>query len=397
MRIAFVTHGYPRWDGDVAGAFIERLAVALRGRGHEVLVLAPADHGRGGEEERSGVSVRRVRYASAARETLAYQGNMVQAARSPGGFVAAVGMVRALRRAIDDACRNEGVEVVHAHWWVPAGVAAWRARSAPYLVTLHGTDVALLRGSLLARLLARRVLRAAAQVSAVSQYLAESAGAAVDCSPTQITVQPMPVDLPDAGADGGGEGVVVVGRLTAQKRVHLVLEALAQLAARGVRLPLTVVGDGPERAALEALARRLDLADRITFTGMVAPGRLPTALAGADVMAFTAQGEGFGLAAAEALVLGIPVVALSDGGGLLDVVPADGAGRVVPPYNAALLGAALSDLARDPAARTAARAAGVRLRERLAPDKVAEVFEKVYTLCLASKRSTSFGSTAWEK
>ena len=84
-----------------------------------------------------------------------------------------------------------------------------------------------------------------------------------------------------------------------------------------------------------------------------------------------AVGEGFGLAAAEALMQGVPVIACEDGGGLLDVVPASGAGRIVAP-TAEAIAIAITQLLVDPTAREMARAEGVRWRERLAPDFVAE-------------------------
>ena len=71
MHIVFVTHAFPRWDGDVAGTFIERLAQALVALGHRLTVMTPSDKGRGGPERRSGVDVQWVRYAPAERETLA--------------------------------------------------------------------------------------------------------------------------------------------------------------------------------------------------------------------------------------------------------------------------------------------------------------------------------------
>ena len=63
MRVVFLTHNYPRWPGDLSGAFLGTLAAALVRRGVEVRVVAPSDAGQGGEEEVDGVPVRRVRYA----------------------------------------------------------------------------------------------------------------------------------------------------------------------------------------------------------------------------------------------------------------------------------------------------------------------------------------------
>src|SRR5439155_263653 len=109
---------------------------------------------------------------------------------------------------------------------------AWLARR-PYVVTLHGTDVALLERSAAARWVARRVLPSAALVTAVSTYLANRAASVAGLDARRIAVQPMPVDVRAfAGTSAGGGGVVTVGRLSKQKRVDLVVEAVALLKRR---------------------------------------------------------------------------------------------------------------------------------------------------------------------
>ncbi len=386
MNVVHVTHAYPRWEGDVAGTFIERLVLALTGRGHGVHIVAPAEQGRGGRELRHRVPVMRVRYAPARWETLAYRGTMVAAARSPAGFVWAASLVGRLARAVARLRRTAAIELVHAHWWVPGGVAAWLA-GGPYVVTLHGTDVALLERSLAARWLARRVLHGAAAVTAVSSYLAERAARAVQLERERIIVQPMPIDTrPFARTSRGGGGVVTVGRLTPQKRIHLLLAAVAELRSTGRTPPLTIVGDGPERQALERRAADLGIAGQVRFVGEVPPARIPDAVGDADVFAFPAVGEGLGLAAAEALMLGIPVVAARDGGGVTDLVPARGAGRLVAPGNAGELARAIDELTRDADSRRLAAALGAELRRRLAPDAVARRFEEVYRQALERTR-----------
>jgi glycosyltransferase involved in cell wall biosynthesis len=382
LNVVCVTHAYPRWEGDVAGAFIERLVLALAARGHALRVIAPADQGRGGIETRHHIPVTRVRYAPARWETLAYRGTMVEAARSPGGLAAAASLIARQALAIGRLCRDEAIDVVHAHWWVPGAMSAWLARRR-YVVTLHGTDVALLERSAPARLVARQVLRGAAVVTAVSSYVAERAARATGLDAARVVIQPMPVDI---GAftrrSRGGGGAVTVGRLTAQKRVDLVLEAVARLRADGRALPLTIIGDGPERANLERRALELGLGGETRFVGAVPPAAVPAAVGDADVLAFPAVGEGLGLAAAEALMLGIPVVAAIDGGGVTDVVPADGAGRLVAPQDVAEFASALDQLARDPEARRHAADAGAALRRRIEPAAVAERFEAVYRQAL---------------
>ena len=374
MRVVFLTHNYPRWPGDLSGSFLATLATALVARGLEVRVVAPSDAGQGGEEEVDGVRVRRVRYASARGESLAYRGTMASALRAPGGWRALAGLWRALRRA----AREEivaGADLVHAHWWVPAGLAA--PAEAPLVVTIHGTDAALLRRSRLARRLARPVLHRARVVTAVSRELAGWVQTATGRPITADHVHPMPVDTRDWPWTRGGGGAIVVARLTRQKRIWLALETTAFLASCGHGLPLTVLGDGPERAALEHETARLGIESFVRFAGAVPPGQVISHLAAADVMFFPAQGEGFGLAAAEALMAGVPVVACWDGGGLLDVVPESGAGRLTLPSPEALSDATL-DLLQDPDRLAAARLVGESWRARLSPAHVAELCEGWY-------------------
>ncbi len=380
MRVAFVTHNFPRRPGDLAGAFLLPLAAALRARGHQLLVVAPSDGGRGGEDEIEGVPVRRVRYAAPPRETLAYSGRMAEALSSPGAALALAGMIRALRRGAREwLAGTRGV--VHAHWWVPAGIAA--PRRWPLVLTSHGTDARLLPGSALARLAARPVYRRARVVTAVSTHLAAlieaATGRRVD------VVQPMP--LPPGGGParaprGPSPGqLVLVARLTAQKRVDLAIEALALLVGQGVEARLRVVGDGPARRGLEHLAASRGLGAAVAFEGQVPTSRVAAFLAEAEVALFPAVGEGFGLAAVEALGQGTPVVACTDGGGVRDVLSEPGAGQVVAPTPGAIAGA-VRGLLGNPAARGAAAAAGKAWRGRLEPDVVAGEVERWYAEAL---------------
>ncbi|MEO7985461.1 MAG: glycosyltransferase family 4 protein [Gemmatimonadales bacterium] len=380
MRVVFLTHNFPRWPGDLSGAFLGILASALTRRGIEVRVVAPSDEGQGGEEVVDGVKVRRVRYASAVGEKIAYRGTMQTALRRPGGLKALAGLWKALRR---EAARemDEGADLVHAHWWVPAGLAAPPA--APTVVTVHGTDAALLRRSRVARALARPVFERARVVTAVSRELAGWVQAGVGRFIPPAGIHPMPVDTRGYPWSTGGGGAVVIGRLAAQKRVDLAVETIAFLVSCGHDLPLTIVGDGPERGALQRQVERLGITPFVTFAGAVPPTEIAGFLSHADVMLFPAQGEGFGLAAAEALMAGVPVVACWDGGGVLDIVPESGAGRLTLPSPEAMSDALL-DLLHDPQHRELTRLLGESWRARLAPDHVAEICEGWYREALGA-------------
>ncbi len=358
----------------MSGSFLHTLAAALVRRGTAVTVLAPSDEGAGGRETRDGVAIERVRYAHASRETLAYRGTMTSAIRRPAGLVALRGLHRALRRAAGAELRA-GARLVHAHWWIPAGLAV--PPDAPFVLTCHGTDAALLRRSWPARVLARPVFRRARVVTAVSSELARTIERATGRAVDPSHVQPMPVETGTFRAGPGGGGIVVIGRLTRQKRVGLAIAAVARLRELGHDARLTIIGDGPTRPELEEEVRTRELGEVVAFAGAVPPASIPERLATADLMLFPAEREGFGLAAAEAFMCGVPVVACRDGGGLLDVVPADGAGRLASPTPEALARVAL-ELLQDPSARQLAGEAGAEWRRRLDPDTAAAACERWY-------------------
>lgn len=377
MRVIFLTHNYPRHAGDLPGSFLHPLAMGMRDLGHDVRVVAPSDRGQGGREPLDGIPVRRVRYAEPEREVLAYTGRMQDEVRSAGGLMALRGLIKGMREgAMAEAEGAEGDVVIHAQWWIPAGLAA--PSGFPLVLTLHGTDGRLLKKSFAARWLARAVLRRADIVTAVSKHLADIVEETTGREDVSSHIQAMPIESAGRPWSTGGAGAVVVCRLTAQKRVDLALSALAQLPQP---LPLTVIGDGPERGALEAQAAALPGA-RISFTGQLPPAEVAARLGHADVMVFPAAGEGLGLSAVEALMAGVPVVVASDGGGVVEAVRAHGGGVVADPTPQSLA-AAVRD-ALSPTTRAAARGAGERWRTALTPSRVAVRFEAWYREALGT-------------
>jgi glycosyltransferase involved in cell wall biosynthesis len=369
MRVLFLTHNYPRHPGDVAGAFLHPLAVALRQRGVDVRVIAPSDRGEAGEAELDGVPVRRVRYAIAKHETLAYTGNMAGALRSISGIRAFTGMLEAFRREVHAELHGMSDALVHAHWWIPAGAAV--PPGYRHLITCHGTDVRLLDGALPFRWVGSRVLRRATMVTTVSPTLAGVIARRTGRTLPDDQVQPMPVaDIPRPRSTGGG-GIVVLGRLSAQKRVDLALAGYAEARRRGVTTPMVIVGEGTIRHELEQQARTMGLEPHVQFRGAVTPNAVPGVLAAADCLLMPAKAEGLGLAAAEALMQGVPVIACDDGGGVLDVVPREGGGRVVRPTAEGIADGIIAVMADEGAGEAALRS-GLAWRDMLSPDHVAD-------------------------
>ncbi|HET9276248.1 MAG TPA: glycosyltransferase family 4 protein [Gemmatimonadales bacterium] len=380
MRVVFLTHNYPRHAGDLPGAFLHPLAVALRARGHDVRVVAPSDRGRNGRDELDGVPVRRVRYGSPEREVFAYSGRMAEAVRSPGGLLALADLILALKDGAEEelAGAPDG-GVIHAHWWLTAGLAT--PDPGRTLITVHGTDGRLLERGGPAAWVGRWVLGRARLVSVVSADLARVVAKVAKRADAAARVLPMPVETRDRPWTSGGGGAIIVARLTAQKRVDLGIRAFTRVPAP---TPLTIVGDGPVLPALRELTGRLGLDDRVRFAGARPPDEVATLLGSADLMLFPAVGEGLGLAAVEALMAGVPVVVCRDGGGVVETVERWGGGLTVEAGEAAL-GEAIGRALASESLRGEARAAGTRWREELTPARVAETFEGWYRETLEAK------------
>jgi glycosyltransferase involved in cell wall biosynthesis len=130
---------------------------------------------------------------------------------------------------------------------------------------------------------------------------------------------------------------------------------VSQLGAEWPELRLVIAGDGSLRGALEAEAAALGIADRVHLLG--ARNDVPDVLAALDVFAMPSEWEPFGLAAAEAMAAGLPVVA-SEVGGLPEVVAAGVTGILVPACEPEPLAAGIATLLREPATRRAMGEAG---------------------------------------
>ncbi len=196
------------------------------------------------------------------------------------------------------------------------------------------------------RLLARRLDRADAVV-ALSDELALQAAERLPRA--RLHVIPSPVLEDDAPlapprTSGAPRHIVGVGRLVAQKNWALLLDALA-LGPGDVRL--TLVGDGPDRAALERQAHRLGLTERVAFAGRVADAA--EWMARARLLVLPSRYEGVPAVLIEALAAGLTVVATDCSPSIRALVPA-GHGIVVPPGEARAMAEAIGRmLATTPA------------------------------------------------
>jgi phosphatidyl-myo-inositol dimannoside synthase len=207
---------------------------------------------------------------------------------------------------------------------------------------------------------------------AVSSYTA-SLLAGVGVAPAAITLIPPGVDLPSDPGSLPAEHptVVTVARLAARYKGHdVLLGALVRIRERVPDVQWVVIGDGPLRPELEALARSLGVADRVRFLRSVSDEERNAWLRRATVFAMPSRlpggglaGEGFGIAYLEAGAYGKPVVA-GNVGGAVDAVLDGVTGLLVDPTDAVALADAITQLLLDrELARRLGEAGAVRARE----------------------------------
>ncbi len=262
--------------------------------------------------------------------------------------------------------RQARPHIVHTHAWGTL-IEGWiAARLARVPVVIHGEH-----GTLQSKRYQLHVQRHAwgrvDRVLAVSSRLAEKLAEATGFPLDRIQVIRNGVDLARFGttdpaearrALGIDEGTVVIGtagRLVPVKDHATLLDALACLAARGVRCQALIAGDGPLRGELDDKARALGLADRLRWLGHRPD--IERVFAALDVFVLSSSSEGLSNTILEAMASGLPVVATRVGGA--DELVEDGvSGVLVAPQSATALAQGLERLAADRALRATAGAAG---------------------------------------
>jgi glycosyltransferase involved in cell wall biosynthesis len=378
-RVAVVAEFYPSVRDPVLGVWAHRQALAARDAGADVRVLvlhrlvpprsAFADGARGAAralgaiarqplaQERDGLRVSYVPYVSPARDR----------GYPAWGAWAAPALALALR----GLARSFPFQLVHAHNAVPAGDAVRRARvTAPLVVSVHGGDVLYTarRGAKGAEAVARG-LGAARLVLANSRGIAELSSA---CGARATRVVHLGADMPtvSAGPRGpvehaaaGTPSLVTVGHLVARKRHADVLRALAVLGARHPALRYSIIGDGPERVALEGLATRLGVAERVDFHGQLDPQRALERARACTLFVMPSTEEAFGVAYVEAMAAGLPAIGCRGEPGPEEIAAAGDGFVLVPPGDIERLTQRIDELLSDP---HRLREAGQRARASVA-------------------------------
>jgi teichuronic acid biosynthesis glycosyltransferase TuaC len=278
---------------------------------------------------------------------------------SASALILSAAVLPLLRRQIHE---GRDFDLIDAHYFYPDGVAAvllGRALDRPVVITSRGSDLNIIAKHRIPRLWIRWAARHADGVVAVSSGLKQRlVELGVPAEGVQVLRNGVDLSLfrpGDRAAERRDLGVVrptllAVGNLVALKRHHLMIEALTQLP----EVELLIVGDGPERAGIERLARERRVADRVRLLGRVPQDRLPSIYSAADLLLLVSTHEGWPNVLLESMACGTPVI-VSDIAGIADIVGAPEAGRILSEAAPRYVADAVRDLLAAPPARAATR------------------------------------------
>tara|TARA_B100000524_G_scaffold340584_1_gene233862 strand:- start:8995 stop:10113 length:1119 start_codon:yes stop_codon:yes gene_type:complete len=227
-----------------------------------------------------------------------------------------------------DVVKYENLDLIHVHYAIPHASAAYMAKqilktqgiSIPYVTTLHGTDITLVGRDPSFEPVITFCINESDAVTAVSKSLKEDTLKHFNVQ-NEITVVPNFISLDKKRSDSKinrslyatqGEKIVShISNFRKVKRVEDVIRVFAE-AIKTVPAKLLFVGDGPERYSCELLCRELSLCEHILFLGKIRD--TSDVLAISDAFLLPSQTESFGLAALEAMSMGVPVVSSNSGG-----------------------------------------------------------------------------------
>jgi glycosyltransferase involved in cell wall biosynthesis len=253
---------------------------------------------------------------------------------------------------VGDWMRRRSLQHLHVHFGGPVanvGMLAAKAWQIPWSVTLHGPDEFFDQEAFYLQ----QKIESASFVVCISDFCrSQVLRIAPNLSDSHLEVVRLGVDCatlqPSLTSSDPSRPMhlACTGRMVAAKGHRILLEAIAALAADEIDLTCTLIGDGPERPSLEALCRRLGIANQVRFLGAMAHQSTLAEVAKADVFVLASFAEGLPVALMEAMALGVPCVSTTIAA-IPELIHSGQNGLLVPPANSAALAAALGQLASD--------------------------------------------------
>ena len=352
MKLLVITTGFPRFSGDLFGAFVYEQVSALCERKMVVQVVAPHEYGLSYMEKIGNISISRFRYMWPEHwQCVAYGGGIPTNIRTSWKTriqlpVFILGFLWAVFK------QKVGVQVVHCHWTISGLIASMIfGQQVPIVLSVRGSDVKLFN-NFIYKILNRYIISRMSYVVAVSDDLANSLknigvnenkirvipnGVSARFQPGDRTASQRQNNLPEESFI-----ILFVGMFVPVKGLDILVDALSNWQNK-VDWKCVLVGDGPERSTIVDSVHRYGLDRQFIFAGSQEADRIPVWMQSADLLVLPSRSEGRPNVAIEAQACGIPVVATRVGG-TAEIVNDGMTGLLVDPENSVALEAALTSL-----------------------------------------------------
>jgi N-acetyl-alpha-D-glucosaminyl L-malate synthase BshA len=367
MRIGIT--GYPTYGG--SGVVATELGQELAARGHDVHFITYAP------PIRMNPNDPRVHFHQAA---VVYYPLFDQ---SPYTLSLAVKMLEVFEK--------ESLDILHVHYAIPHSVSALLARQMstrrrlPFITTLHGTDITLVGNNPNFLPITRFSIEQSDGVTSISEYLYRHT---IDEFGIRRPIEVIPnfvnCDLycrkpnPELRAEWAPGGEPILMHLSNFRPVKRILDAVEIFAIVREKIPtkLVMIGDGPDRAPAEDLARKRGVEKDVLFLGK--QNAIREKLGQADLFLLPSQLESFGLAALEAMACEVPVIATNTGG-VPEVVEHGADGYLVEPGDVQTAAKyAIEILSRADRGREMGQVARKHARKKFCANDVIPMYERYY-------------------
>ena len=295
----------------------------------------------------------------------------------------------ALATKMVEVAENQKLDVLHVHYAMPFATSAYLARQIMLpqqlgvVTTLHGTDITVVGAEPAFFRVTQFSIQSSDRITSVSRYLKERAQETFGITkPIEVIYNFVDPDVFSPHAQGklrlaGPDTKVLMhaSNFRAVKNIPVIIQTFAEVRKR-LQAKLVMVGDGPERAGAEQLARELGVHRDVLFLGN--QDCMEELLPLADIFLLPSSSESFGLVALEAMSAEVPVVA-SNAGGIPEVVEHGFTGFLHDPGNVAgYVASSLKLLQNEPLRRTMGRSGRRVARERFSADEMVQRYVKVY-------------------
>ena len=393
-KILVLATTFPRWKNDTTPRFVYDLSDKLT-RNYNVIALAPHHKGSKKKEVMGKLQVRRfVYFKPESLQKLCYEGGMIPNMKN--SFLAKIQMPLLIISELLSSYRlvkEEQINMIHAHWILPQGfvsVFLKKLFKIPLMVTVHGSDLFPLKNTLFKRL-QNFVVKNADSVTVNSSATKNELVRRFPSYSSKISVIPMGIDINRFKERSikkpkkytGNNILLFVGRLSDQKGLQYLIEAMPEIIKYDAKVKLLIIGEGPYGEKLKDKAGANGISDHVEFLGSMSNSEIAKYYNFADIFIIpslsTKTGtEALGLSLLEAMASGCTVIGTKVGG-IPFVIKKDYNGLLVKQKDSKeLANAVITLLKNNQKSKKLGKNAAEFVRKNYSWDKISKEFTKTY-------------------